>query len=93
MFSVCVSFGQRGVCYLETVWVEKSSLVSSTMADSSASFLQQNSDFVQVSEALWGAWAPSQAQGDSPLVTRASHSSSPLGHDSFSMSRQYGSGQ
>ena len=39
-----------------------------TMADSSAPSLAQNRDFVQGSEALRGAWAPSQAQGASPLV-------------------------
>lgn len=37
VLSVCVSFGQRGVCNLETMWVEKSISVLSLMADSSAS--------------------------------------------------------
>ena len=41
----------------------------------------KNSDFIQVSEAPWGAWAPYQAQGYSSLVRRANHSSFLLGHD------------
>lgn len=81
MLNVCVSFGWRSVCYLETTWVEKSISVLSIMTDSSAASLGQNSDLVQVSGALWGTWAHSQAQSDSPLVTGARQSSSPGGRD------------
>lgn len=76
------------MCYLENTWVEKSISVLSIMTDSSAASLGQNSDLVQVSGALWGTWAPPQAQGDSPLVTGASHSSSPVAVTRSGMSTQ-----